>query len=335
MGKHLDFEEFKKLASKKHNGKYKYLYEEKVGKRYYVRYSCPLHGEFSQREDMHLEGQGCPICRGTCKHTTKQWIQSAKKIHGDKYDYSKSIYNGAFEEVTITCPIHGDFNQTATSHLRGHGCPVCGKLERDKNRRMAPEEYIKRANEVHNGYYSYDNTVYKTINDTIFVTCPKHGDFPVMASTHLYLKSGCPICHRSHAEVNIGRLLSKKGIKYIPSARFDWLKNKIKMSLDVFLPEYNIAIECQGEQHFMSVNYFGGEEVHNGVVQRDSLKYNLCKEHGIEIIYFTTVKDAPEDYIGKLFKNENDLLAYIEEHGKEHSDTDSCKDDIDEMPKQE
>lgn len=62
------------------------------------------------------------------------------------------------------------------------------------------------------------------------------------------------------------------------------------MSLDFYLPEYNIAIECQGLQHFKPSEYFGGEKTFVENVERDILKNKLCIENRIRLIYVTNIK---------------------------------------------
>ena len=57
------------------------------------------------------------------------------------------------------------------------------------------------------------------------------------------------------------------------------------MTLDFYLPEYNIGIECQGIQHYEPIEYFGGEKKFKEQVKRDELKKKLCTEHGINIEY--------------------------------------------------
>ena len=98
-----------------------------------ITIACPLHGKFRQLPQKHLIGQGCPGCRGgkisLSKRMTKEdFIESAKKIHGDRYDYSKVIYINAKQKVEIICPKHGPFFQQASNHLYGNmnGCPACG-----------------------------------------------------------------------------------------------------------------------------------------------------------------------------------------------------------------
>lgn len=99
---------------------------------------CPEHGEFLVTPSNHIKGNGgCPKCCSELKHnsyskTTEQFIKDAKKVHGDKYDYSKTIYYNNKEKVTIICPVHGDFKQLAGTHLSGSGCPACSTLKNQK-----------------------------------------------------------------------------------------------------------------------------------------------------------------------------------------------------------
>ena len=62
-----------------------------------------------------------------------------------------------------------------------------------------------------------------------------------------------------------------------------------RQSLDFYLPDYNIAIECQGIQHFEPIDFFGGEEKFDEQIERDRIKYNLCKNNNINIIYYSNI----------------------------------------------
>ena len=62
------------------------------------------------------------------KLTTEEFIERAREVHGDRYDYSQTVYRKSKETVDIICPIHGLFQQTAISHLCGHGCYKCGTI---------------------------------------------------------------------------------------------------------------------------------------------------------------------------------------------------------------
>ena len=94
---------------------------------------------------------------------------------------------------------------------------------------------------------------------------------------------GCPLCNQSRLEHKVKTFLGKNNIVFIEQYREKWLS---KQSLDFYLPNYNIAIECQGLQHFSRKTRWDSYDF-DVIYERDVRKYNLCKENGIEIIYFS------------------------------------------------
>lgn len=117
-------------AKKKYDDFYDYSKVEYTRSRFNVKVICPIHGEFLVTPNNHLRGRGCPKCRykkvaEKLSKTTEEFIEKAKKIHGNKYDYSKVEYKNWVTSVQITCPIHGEFSQTPYAHERGQGCPFC------------------------------------------------------------------------------------------------------------------------------------------------------------------------------------------------------------------
>ena len=115
---------------------------------------------------------------------------------------------------------------------------------------------------------------------------------------------GCHFCNTSRLENEIKLVLEQNNIVFIPQYKNKWLG---KQSLDFYLPEYNIAIECQGKQHFEPINYFGGEKRFITQKKRDILKYNKCKEHNITLYYFGKYNVMIENY----FKDAQELIKKI------------------------
>ena len=111
------------------------------------------------------------------KRTTEEFIELARQVHGDKYDYSKTVYVNKRSKVIITCPIHGDFEQNAHDHINGRGSPKCGKLSSSSSRTMERNEFIKKSNEIHENKYDYSKTVYTKANDKVIITCKINRDF--------------------------------------------------------------------------------------------------------------------------------------------------------------
>ena len=119
---------FIEKAKQIHGDKYDYSKVEYVNSHTKVCIICPKHGEFWQTPNNHTHKtnpKGCPSCNGTKKLTTKEFIEKAKKIHGNKYDYSKVEYINNLTKVCIICPKHGQFWQTPNKHLTGCNCPFC------------------------------------------------------------------------------------------------------------------------------------------------------------------------------------------------------------------
>ncbi len=142
MPKRMTQSEFIMRAQSIHDNKYDYAQVQFVNTRSFVDIICPVHGVFSQRAFSHLQGNGCPECakiwsdshrenlqkssRKSRGMTTEEWIARAKSVHGDKYDYSQTVYVNQRTNVKIICPVHGLFEQKADSHIRGCGCRLCG-----------------------------------------------------------------------------------------------------------------------------------------------------------------------------------------------------------------
>lgn len=243
------------------------------------------------------EDCNCESCNPSEKNKTKTeiFIEKAKKVHGEnRYDYSKVDYVNAVTKITITCSIHGEFLQNPYSHLNGQGCPKCGLEKLSEKFRKSKDDFIKEAKKIHGDKYSYGKVKeFKNVWDKVTITCPIHGDFEQRVWSHLR-RQGCPMCNSSHMEINIRKLLIKNDIDFKEQWSWDWLKYKKKQRVDFYLPEYNIAIECQGAQHFKSISYFGGDDTLKYIQERDENKLKLCREHGICILYYSNLgEDFP------------------------------------------
>jgi len=188
----LGLDQFIEKANKIHNRKYDYSKVDYINGHSKVTIICPEHGEFSQRPNPHLKG-GCIECSGLKHKTTEEFVQKAIKVHGDKYDYSKSVYKNNHSKVTIICQKHGYFEQTPHGHLAKQGCPKCS-VERIANAlRLSQKEFIKRASNIHQGKYDYSKTVYVRNIEKITIICPHHGEFQQLAGSHLS-GNGCWKC---------------------------------------------------------------------------------------------------------------------------------------------
>ena len=181
-------ETFIEAAKNVHGNKYDYSKVEYINSSTKVTIICPIHGEFQQLPSEHLQGKGCIHCAGKAKYTTETFIAAAREVHGEKYDYSKVEYVNSSTKVTIICPIHGEFQQRATEHLKGKGCIHCaGKAKYTK------ETFIAAAREVHGEKYDYSKVEYINSQTKLTIICPVHGEFQQTPADHLR-GSGCPKC---------------------------------------------------------------------------------------------------------------------------------------------
>ena len=137
----LTNEEFIKRAREIHGNKYDYSKVEYVSYHTRVCIICPIHGEFWQEPANHLCGKGCRKCsRNSYNYSTDEWINLAKLVHRDKYDYSKVNYKNSNTKVCIICSKHGEFLQEPNNHLIGQGCPKCKESKLEYNTRKILED---------------------------------------------------------------------------------------------------------------------------------------------------------------------------------------------------
>lgn len=302
----LTTEQFLSRTKAVHQGRYDYSKVDYQGLNKKVCIICREHGEFWMTPASHLQGHGCPVCSGTQRITVPIFIERCTKIHNGKYDYTFVDFKHLQDFVKIICPIHGEYWQRALVHYRGYGCPICGG-----SKRLTNEEFIEKARLVHEDKYDYSKVQYKNTSTKVCIICPEHGEFWQTPNNHLF-GAGCPTCPESNMESAIRHLLLTNNIVFEQEKGFDWLIYNRHMYLDFFLPEYGVAIECQGGQHFFPSKLFGGEDFYKLTVERDMIKKKLCEEHGIRILYYS---NAHIDYPYPVFESMRMLLKAIKEKG--------------------
>jgi len=189
----LDINTFIEKANKIHNGKYNYTKVEYKNNHTKITITCPKHGDFEQIPSVHLKKSGCPYCSYNKKLTTESFIEKAKEVHGDKYDYSKVNYVNTITKVTITCPKHTDFTQSPDKHLQNRGCPKCGRERMSSSLSLSTEQFIKKAKKKHGDRYDYSQANYINGRTDVTIICKEHGVFSQNAANHIN-GSNCPKC---------------------------------------------------------------------------------------------------------------------------------------------
>ena len=199
---------------------------------------------FDQSPSHHLQGYGCSNCGGSKKKDTPTFIAEAKKKHGNRYIYDLVKYVSTSTDVDIICRIHGKFSQWPVRHLKGQGCPHCGKGT------LTTELFVKQARLKHGKRYNYDSVQYTTAGKKVAIGCYIHGVFKQKPCLHLS-GQGCPKCIGRHRTVE----------EFIAEARrhhgsyYDYSKVKFKKLAD----RITIICPCHGEFTQTAFKHMNGQ----------------------------------------------------------------------------
>lgn len=308
MGKKLTQEEIIKRFIQVHGNDYDYSDFIYNGYNKKGAIKCNKCGYvFEQTPNNHIQGKGCPKC-GIINRTLKRRLKvddfelKVNVIHKNKYIYFQDYVN-EHTLIKVLCQKHGEFMIRPDAHLQGQGCRKCGYESNSKT-----SNYFENlANKKHNLKYIYHQD-YVKCKEKVRITCPIHGDFFMTPNEHLR-GSGCPHCKSSQIENDIKALLSEHKIEFYYNKYYKWLN---RLQLDFYLPEYNIAIECQGIQHFEPRNYFGGENEFNKIIIRDNNKKMLCNIHNVKLLYYANYK---YNFPYEVITDKNKLLEEILKNG--------------------
>jgi very-short-patch-repair endonuclease/uncharacterized C2H2 Zn-finger protein len=275
----LSMYEFIERATTKHGDKYDYSKVEYINYNENVIIICKKHGEFKQKPQQHLSGNGCSKCGKVYKRNTNEYIEHAKKIHGDTYDYSKTIFNRAKDKLIITCKKHGDFEQESYCHSIGVGCPVCKSEHVGNIRRLSIYEFMERAVTKHGDKFDYSKVEYINSNEKVIIICKIHGEFKQTPSLH-FGGCGCPICvNKTEAKLYENILPIYPSL--LTQFKQDWCKRTSYLPYDFCIPEYKIIIELDGRQHFQQVSNWTSPEEQ---FENDKYKEECANTNGYSVI---------------------------------------------------
>jgi predicted RNA-binding Zn-ribbon protein involved in translation (DUF1610 family) len=137
------------------------------------------------------------------KVTTQDFISRAREVHGDRYDYSKSVYVSATTPMTIICPEHGEFQQRPVNHTMGRGCRDCAG-----NKPLTIAKFIERANAKHHNRYDYSQVAFEGVENKVTIICSEHGPFEQRVMVHLK-GFNCPKCGREQVADKLSHSLER------------------------------------------------------------------------------------------------------------------------------
>lgn len=198
------------------------------------------------------------------------------------------------------------------------------------NGKFSNEYSIEKINEkckaLNYTFLGFDNeeNVYQGKNTYLILKCDKCGYIWKSTTFASFCQNTikCLGCVNSwKMEKEIEYILEKNKINYIHDCRskiLPWLKNKISLSLDFYLPEYKIGIECQGRQHFEPVLDFGGEKSFEKTIERDKKKLILCKENNVKLLYYDSENNHTSFLNEKVYNEKNNLIKEIIKYGQKN-----------------
>lgn len=290
MSKKLTTEKFIEKAKLIHGDKYNYTLVKYVNNHTKIKLICSTHGEFEQRPNDHISKKtGCPLCSGKGR-TTEKFIEELKKVHGSNFDYSKVVYTGIDNNINIVCLNHGEFFQSAYTHLKGHGCPKCKNEKLSIMNLSSLEYFINKAKVAHGDRYDYSLVDYKKGTIKVKIQCKQHGLFEQIPDSHLQGR-GCPLCSESKGEKKVSKILSEINIDYVREKKFDNCKGeKSSLRFDFYLPDYSCCIEYDGKQHFEYREGAFGASEEKAKINFEKLKINderknkFCLANAIKLI---------------------------------------------------
>ncbi len=202
MARKYDTAWFVTKARQVHGDRYDYSASNYAKAKTGLVIGCPSHGLFTQQGWVHLRGSGCPKCAATSRGNTLKdragsFIQKAREVHGERFDYSRVQYVNCHTKVHLACMVCGSsFEQDPASHLRGTGCNACAVSSRVglKKKKRTTTEFIAEATVLHGERYDYSATKYMGWEKGVTFCCKTCGILvSVTAAQHLH-GQGCKKC---------------------------------------------------------------------------------------------------------------------------------------------
>lgn len=234
----------------------------------------------------------------------EHFIKKAKKVHQNKYKYINIKYKSAHDKVSITCILHGDFEQTPYSHLRGQGCPLCARAKNSNKMRKTKDKFISEANERHNNKYNYSQVNYINNKEKVCIICPVHGEFWQAPNSHLSGR-GCKECSFDNFRTKKKEFIKKAN--RIHNNKYDYsqvnyINNRKKVCIicpvhgefwqnpDSHINKKCGCYKCSNSYPLTKESFIKkANEIHNCIYNYEKVKYInnhtkviiICSEHGV------------------------------------------------------
>lgn len=256
-------EEFIAEAVAIHGDRFDYSLVDYINNVTKVKIICKIHGVFEQNPSNHLKGCVCKLCGFKSISDTKSdgrdvFIEKAKAFHGERYGYDFVEYINSTLKVKIECKIHGIFEQNASNHIMGHGCPRCMADKLSILKTSDKETFIASAILKHGDRFDYSKVEYISAKAPVIIICHKHGEFTQTPNSHLN-GCGCLKCSNNVSKPELEWISSLNNDNIIQHYR---LPERKRMKVDGYDPSTNTVYQFHGSFWHGDPRIFDSDLVH-------------------------------------------------------------------------
>lgn len=264
-----------------------------------ILHKCSIHDvEWNAYPDGILKGCGCPECGkekigDKNRKTHAQYIEELKNLNSNIIVID--TYINAITPILHKCLIdEHEWYATPANILFGTGCPKCGGTIKKTH-----DEYVDEVFSINSNIEVIEQ--YINARTPILHKCKIDGYVWYSAPYAILSGCGCPKCNESKGEKSIRKWLDSNSIKYESQKSFKDCKDKQYLPFDFYLPDYNVLIEYDGEQHYKPIEHFGGQDSFEITTAHDSIKNDYCKNNGILLLRIPYFKNIEEELNNFLF----------------------------------
>lgn len=268
-----------------------------------ITHRCKIDGyEWDAAPSVILRGNGCPKCGGTMKKEHEQYVNELKDINQDVEVIGE--YINAHTKILHKCKIDGYCWFVKPTHmLSGSICPKCNERKLSDMYKKQHDIYAQQLLVVNPDLEVIDT--YVNAKTPILHRCKIDGYEWKITPSNVLFGQGCPICQETNGERQIRQWLENNHILYVYQKTFDDCKDKKVLPFDFYLPNLNILIEFDGEQHFRPVDFSG----HNKELSfnkfettqyHDNIKTQYCMDNNIKLLripYFKNIEIELNNFI--------------------------------------
>lgn len=249
----------------------------------YFKIRCDICG-YEKIDKMHRFG-GCKVCGiNRQKSNNDEFLVKAEKIYGKKFSYFLKDYVNSKSKITIKCnDCENIFTRRINDHLLGRECNFCLRIRKKSN----TEDFILKANIVHQGKYDYSLVNYSNSDTKIKIKCSICKTVFLQNPSNHLSGQGCRKCNESKGENKISYYLDKNNIQFISQKKFETLRDVNFLRFDFYLSDLNLLIEYDGIGHYIPCFGFTLEQKQKtleGCQRRDKIKDEWALKNNIPLL---------------------------------------------------